>query len=296
MRTFWAIIAMLVLAGVLVFALSRAEKSAPRTQSPTAPSTPSPAPAPTNPSPAAQLDEQLGIVPAPTPNQATNPAPKHAGHVAQSTVQAPAPRKAPAPPDTSATPLPPGAVHAPAAIGEFAVAPGAFARRADGSLLADARFPIRGKGTKSEPYVVSWELLVSAEEAFEPAKKRLHVPQRVAMLHDTIVTLEGYVAFPLMIPQPQELLLMMNQWDGCCIGIPPTPYDAVEVRLVQPAKGDDRLAFSGSATGLFKVEPFVVKNPAGDWLMSMYTISDATFAPAGAPPPANAGGEGEPGV
>ena len=31
-------------------------------------------------------------------------------------------------------------------------------------------------------------------------------------------------------------LMMLNQWDGCCIGVPPTPYDAIEVKLKEAAK------------------------------------------------------------
>ena len=34
-----------------------------------------------------------------------------------------------------------------------------------------------------------------------------------------------------IVGEVNEALVMLNQWDGCCIGVPPTPYDAVEVRL-----------------------------------------------------------------
>jgi hypothetical protein len=66
---------------------------------------------------------------------------------------------------------------------------------------------------------------------------------------------------------------MLNTWDGCCIGVPPTPYDAVEVRLVGALKSDDRFAIAGSVVGKFSVKPYVVKN----WLVGIYIIDDATF-------------------
>ena len=67
------------------------------------------------------------------------------------------------------------------------------------------------------------------------------------------------------------MLMMLNQWDGCCIGVPPTPYDAIEVKLSTPASREQRLAIDGSVSGLLKVDPYLVK----DWLVSMYIMDDA---------------------
>ena len=54
-------------------------------------------------------------------------------------------------------------------------------------------------------------------------------------------------------------------------GVPPTPYDAIEVKLKSAAKGDDRLRVSGSVTGILRVDPYLVK----DWLVSLYLMDDA---------------------
>lgn len=169
--------------------------------------------------------------------------------------------------------------RAPAKIGEYEVSPGRFEEK-DGALLVDGRFTIRGEGTKEKPYRVPWELLVSAKDAFDPAGKRLRIPERVAMLHEKHVTLTGYVAFPMMVQRPMELLSMLNQWDGCCIGVPPTPYDAVEVKLLKQVTGDARYALAGNVTGLFKVEPYVVKNAKADWLVGLYTMTQGDFSPS----------------
>ncbi len=167
----------------------------------------------------------------------------------------------------------------PTKLGEYDIRPVKIETKDDGSLLLDNRFTLRGKGTREDPYRVSWELLVSAKDTFEPAAGLKKIPGRVAMLHDKFVRLDGYVAFPLMMQKPTELLSMLNQWDGCCIGVPPTPYDAVEVKLIKMVTGDARFAMTGGVVGKFKVDPYVVKNPKGDWLIGMYTMSIADFTP-----------------
>jgi hypothetical protein len=186
----------------------------------------------------------------------------------------PEPREEP-PADPNAT-MPDGV---PAKLGEYDVRPVRMEKKDDGSVVLDGRFPLRGAGTKEDPYRVSWELLVSAKDTFEPAAGLKKISGRVAMLHDKWVRLDGYVAFPLMMQKPTELLSMLNQWDGCCIGVPPTPYDAVEVKLAKMVTGDARFAVTGSVVGKFKVDPYVVKNPRGDWLVGMYTMSVADFTP-----------------
>jgi hypothetical protein len=79
-----------------------------------------------------------------------------------------------------------------------------------------------------------------------------------------------------MAASPDEMLMMLNQWDGCCIGVPPTPYDAIEVKLKAPAKGNDRLRTSGTLTGQFKVDPYLVK----DWLVSLFIMENGELSDA----------------
>jgi hypothetical protein len=95
------------------------------------------------------------------------------------------------------------------------------------------------------------------------------------MLDKQRVRITGYVAFPLYVQQPRELLVMLNQWDGCCIGVPPTPYDAIEVRTADVIKGDDRFATFGTVEGTLQVKPYVV----GDWLVGLFIMEDAALKP-----------------
>ena len=88
------------------------------------------------------------------------------------------------------------------------------------------------------------------------------------------VRITGNVAFPVMAKEPTEMLVMLNQWDGCCIGVPPTPYDAVEVKLKAAASNEQRLVTYGTVEGVMTVKPYLVR----DWLVSLYAMSDATMA------------------
>lgn len=180
---------------------------------------------------------------------------------------------------TEASPADLALFAVPARIAGFEVTPAKIETREQGGVLVDTRFVIKGSGTASDPFVVPWEMLTSAEEGFAPQAGRKQIPQRVAMLDGKYVAIKGYVAFPLAMDEPRELLAMLNQWDGCCIGVPPTPYDAIEVQLKAGAKGDDRFAISGEVAGRFSVKPYVV----GDWLVGMYVMENAEFKARGAP-------------
>jgi hypothetical protein len=144
---------------------------------------------------------------------------------------------------------------------------------ADGGIKLDGRYTVRGKGTKEDPYRIPWELLVSAQETYQPRKGLKMMPQRVAMLHMKYVKLEGFVAFPITSTNPRECLVMLNQWDGCCIGVPPTAYDAVEVRLRTAATPDMRFANHGTVVGRIKVEPY----EDGGWVLGLYLMDDAAL-------------------
>jgi hypothetical protein len=181
---------------------------------------------------------------------------------------------------SSAPPATPSAPRAAAAPTEDAGSGVKFGQakaeqKPDGSLLVDGKYVVKGKGTKEEPYKVTWDHLVSAQNEYAPKDGRKTIPARIQALNDTWVELTGYVAFPLMSSESDELLSMMNQWDGCCIGIPPTPYDAIEVRLVAAVSGNARLTTYGTVKGKFKVDPHLV----GGWLVGLYVMDDTTLTP-----------------
>ena len=145
--------------------------------------------------------------------------------------------------------------------------------RVDDAIVADGDFTIRGAGTEDDPYRVSWELLASAAEGYRPSLGERRMPQRVAALDGRWIRIDGYVAFPLGGADTSELLVMLNQWDGCCIGIPPTPYDALEVSLLEAIPPTQRHAINyGTLTGRLVVSPYLVEN----WLVGLYLMDDAS--------------------
>jgi hypothetical protein len=152
----------------------------------------------------------------------------------------------------------------------------------DGTFVIDEKFAVTGKGTKENPYVVTWEHLVSVSELYDPKRGQKKLPDRVMFLDGAYVTITGYVAFPLYVAEPKELLCMLNQWDGCCIGVPPTPYDAIEVKLKDAATKEQRMTSFGTVSGKMFVKPYLV----GDWLVGLYLMEEASM---GKPKASNAG-------
>ena len=151
--------------------------------------------------------------------------------------------------------------------------PSKAVRKADGSLLVDDRFVVKGSGTAVDPYIVPWDMIVSTQETYKPRLGMTKIPQRVAMLDGKYIKIVGFIAFPITAASPKEALIMLNQWDGCCIGTPPSPYDAIEVKLATPATGGQKTMASGTITGIFKVDPY----EDGGWLLGLYLMEDATL-------------------
>ncbi|MCE2884161.1 MAG: hypothetical protein LW806_04580 [Planctomycetaceae bacterium] len=157
-------------------------------------------------------------------------------------------------------------------IEQAEILPSRFVKLPDGAISVDDAWTIRGAGTAESPYEVSWEFLSSAQETYVPRLSEKKIPARIAFLHGKVVRISGYLAFPLVAPTSSECLAMLNQWDGCCIGIPPTPYDAIEVKLATELKGWKKHTINfGAITGEFKVEPYLVEN----WLVGLYLMEKA---------------------
>lgn len=286
MRAFWAVIALLLLVGVV---LAVRAGNAPTPHLPPPPELPkrSPAPDPRAEAPSPARAGESAAAPevvytdARTESPATprqEPAPQSAAQTAAQPLSEPDPRPAP----EAAQAEPPPAAPAEAGANDEAPAPSGEAKvvkRDDGSLLVDGRFVLRGNGTKESPYRPTWDHLVSAQETFDPGRGMKDLPPHVMMLDGTYVRLPGYVAFPMFVQEPRELLSMLNPWDGCCIGVPPTPYDAVEVHLLQRVSAEGRFASAGVVEGKFSVKPYL----AGDWLVGLYMMEEADFKPEGGP-------------
>ena len=144
--------------------------------------------------------------------------------------------------------------------------------RLETGIEVDGRFTIRGKGSPDEPFELPWELLMSAREVYVPKDGREIIPGRVRMLHESWVAITGYVMLPTVRDKVDEFVIMQNQWDGCCLGIPPTPYDSVEVSLDEPVDFGFGSRQYATITGRMQVDPYLFGN---GFLLGLYSIEDA---------------------
>ena len=152
------------------------------------------------------------------------------------------------------------------------ITPGSITRGLSGELDIDDEFTLKGSGTQEDPYLPSWEYLFSAGDTYKPRIGKNDLAQRIALLDGTWVTIAGHTAFPLVVGESSEMLVMLNQWDGCCIGVPPTPFDAIEVRLKEAVKTGPKHSFNyGTVTGRMKVDPYLIEN----WLVGLYILEQS---------------------
>jgi hypothetical protein len=178
-------------------------------------------------------------------------------------------------PATAEVPKPPAPEPAPATPAAPSSDEPRIVRNEDGSMLVDGRYRMRGSGTPEDPYTVTWDQLTSIQDEYAPKDGRNVIPARIKMLDGKHVRVEGNIAFPMMMDEAEECLVMLNQWDGCCIGVPPTPYDAIEVKLNNVVTGDTRMTTYGTITGRFRVDPHLV----GGWLVGLYVMEQSTLRP-----------------
>ena len=153
-----------------------------------------------------------------------------------------------------------------------AAPPTTLTRGSNNQIEVDGRYTILGSGTELDPYRVTWELLKSAYETMDLNGPRTTPPKRLEMLNGTYVQISGYLAPPLWGQETRELLVLLNRWDGCCIGLPPTPFDCIEAQLSAPMKlGAAHTISYGTIRGKFIVEPF----RAGTFLIGLYRLEEA---------------------
>ncbi|MFM7809220.1 MAG: hypothetical protein ACKPEA_15030 [Planctomycetota bacterium] len=180
----------------------------------------------------------------------------------------PAPTRVEAePPSRPALPATAASTPAPAPAATFQPE-----RMPDGTLRLDGRFLVPGSGSEQDPFVLTWPLLASASSTLDGASGRLVPPPHIAFLSGQWVQISAFLAPPLWGEKTSELLVMKNRWDGCCIGLPPTPFDCIEASLAAPITLGAKHSISfGTVRGRLVVEPFT----AGSFLIGLYRLESA---------------------
>ena len=151
-----------------------------------------------------------------------------------------------------------------------------FEIREDGSMHVEGVGLIPGNGTAERPYVLAWDTLRSVQREFNPRQGQSEVPGWLSALDGKRVRIEGNTLLPVVAQTTDELLVMQNPWDGCCLGVPPTPYDAIEVKLARPQRMGNSPTGYGQVEGVMKIDPYIVSG----WLLGLYMIEEAVFEAA----------------
>lgn len=149
------------------------------------------------------------------------------------------------------------------------ISPSDEVREDDGALVI-GRVRILGSGSEADPYELPWGVLISAIRTYNPRLELNDLPAWSEALNGKHVRLTGFAFLPVVASQTDELLLMLNPWDGCHMGAPPTPYDSVEVMLNEAVNLGGRNGFV-TVTGIFNVDPYLLRG----WLVSLYTMEQA---------------------
>ncbi|MSR40875.1 MAG: hypothetical protein EXS10_03115 [Phycisphaerales bacterium] len=131
-------------------------------------------------------------------------------------------------------------------------------RRIDARTIELAgKYRVTGNGTEADPYRVSWELLMSASQTVDASKGALQPPKWIELLDGMWIEISAYYSTVVRAESVDELLLTFNRWDGCCIGLPPTPFDSIEAKLSQPMRMTGlHLTRYGTFRGKLAVSPF----------------------------------------
>lgn len=159
------------------------------------------------------------------------------------------------------------------AAGEAADAEGA-----EGALMLNDRYRVTGEGTAESPYQIDFDMLVAVEQDYAPKEEgKKEIPEWINALNGKHVNITGFVAFPFLAATANECMVMLNQWDGCCIGVPPTPYDAVEVQFAEPLDLNRGIPNYGTLSGVFRTDPYLVNG----WLIGLYVMDDAKIIDSG---------------
>ena len=150
-------------------------------------------------------------------------------------------------------------------------------RGTDGSTVLDQVYVVRGQGTAADPCQIGWDLLLSGAETFAPAAGKWELPERVRWLDGKQVQLKGFLTSPVRATKSDHLLLTWSALDACCLGGPPSPCQAVEVKLQTPLTLERHVLIGVTVEGTFKLETRL----QGGLGLSLYRLNDARVVGVG---------------
>ncbi len=145
----------------------------------------------------------------------------------------------------------------------------------DRTIRVAGRFDLTGNGTQRDPYRISWEYLQSAQDGWKPKAGKESLARHILLLDGAWISIDGYWAPGIVVDETKEVVVLLNRWDGCCLGIPPTPFDCIEAKLSEAVRIDKQHAFRyGTVTGRLDVSPFAF----GDVILGLYQLQEARIS------------------
>ncbi|MDA0802229.1 MAG: hypothetical protein O2819_00520 [Planctomycetota bacterium] len=145
----------------------------------------------------------------------------------------------------------------------------------DRTVRVADRFDLVGNGTERDPYHISWEYLQSAQDGWKASAGKDALAKHILLMDGSWISIDGYWAPGIVVDETKEVIVLLNRWDGCCLGIPPTPFDCIEAKLTEPVRIDKQHSFRyGTVTGRLEVSPFAF----GDVILGLYRFHDARIS------------------
>jgi hypothetical protein len=98
------------------------------------------------------------------------------------------------------------------------------------------------------------------------------IPAELAALDGRWLTLTGNLWVPYAaVGEVRDFMLAKNPWDGCCLGVPPTAFDSVEVRLREGETLSNPMAPFATVSGRFRIDRREIEGE----LVGLFRIVDA---------------------
>ena len=103
------------------------------------------------------------------------------------------------------------------------------------------------------------------------------MPKRLRWLDGKQLQIKGFLTSPTRANKSDHLLLTWSALDACCLGPPPNPCQAVEVKLESPITLDRHVLIGVTVEGTFKLEPRVI----GGLGLSLFRLDNARVVAVG---------------
>lgn len=127
---------------------------------------------------------------------------------------------------------------------------------------------------------LSFALLESAQDA--SAGGEIKIPDAVKAHHGKWVTITGHVLLSWATEEITQFQLAKNPWDGCCMGVPPSYFNAVRVQMAPGGKFSNRFDRVATISGRFRAD---IQKTENGYVDAIYWLDEAVEGSVPSPDP-----------